>query len=260
MNEFSLKELYDVKLKATYPIEINGENYSVGETLMEFDKLSIANFQEVRSLVSARGGYGNPSLINWDELRQVAISFSQGVFSKLQWAIFMNSEISPIEPQSEILVTCREKIESNEEGKINLSHTPKGQVFFRDVNGKKITLNETDEVGTYDAAAPYREVIADYEFVYDNGGTSFTIGRRFMKGFLSLEGKTRVKDDITGQTHTGILKIPKLQLVSDLSMKLGKNAEPLVGVFNAYAYPVGARGEQVAISLVVLNDDIDSDI
>ena len=59
MNEFSLKELDDVKIKATYPMKIKGEEFEVGETLVEFDKLLIANFQEIRSVISARGGYDN---------------------------------------------------------------------------------------------------------------------------------------------------------------------------------------------------------
>ena len=48
--------------------------------------------------------------------------------------------------------------------------------------------------------------------------------------------------------------------MSDLSMRLGQNADPLVGTFNALAYPVGNKGDKVAIDLVILNDDIDSDM
>ena len=81
-----------------------------------------------------------------------------------------------------------------------------------------------------------------------------------IEGFLRLEGKTRVKDDISGKVRTGIFEVPKLKLMSDLSMRLGQNADPLVGTFNALAYPVGNKGDKVAIDLVILNDDIDSDM
>jgi hypothetical protein len=43
-NEFSLKELYDVRLKATYPIEIGNHKFAPGETIAFFDKLTLANF------------------------------------------------------------------------------------------------------------------------------------------------------------------------------------------------------------------------
>jgi hypothetical protein len=64
-----------------------------------------------------------------------------------------------------------------------------------------------------------------------NGYQKATIGRELISGFISLEGKTRVKDDITGQTKTGIIKIPKLKIMSSLSMVLGTNANPVVGSF-----------------------------
>jgi len=38
-NEFSLKELYDVFLKTTYPIEIAGKQFAEGEVLCIFDKI-----------------------------------------------------------------------------------------------------------------------------------------------------------------------------------------------------------------------------
>ena len=48
-NEFGLKELYDVSLKATYPIETNGRKIEVGEVIAAFDKIQLANFQEIKS-------------------------------------------------------------------------------------------------------------------------------------------------------------------------------------------------------------------
>jgi hypothetical protein len=77
---------------------------------------------------------------------------------------------------------------------------------------------------------------------------------------LSLTGQTRIKDETTGQVQTGIIKIPKLKLMSDLSMRLGDNAGPIVGQLNAVAVPVGNRGQKVAMEVVFLNDDIDSDM
>ena len=38
-NELGFKELYDVSLKATYPIEVDGVNIEVGETIAHFDKI-----------------------------------------------------------------------------------------------------------------------------------------------------------------------------------------------------------------------------
>jgi hypothetical protein len=53
----------------------------------------------------------------------------------------------------------------------------------------------------------------------------------------------RVKDDVTGKVTTGIIKIPKLRLMSDLSMRVGSDAIPQVGRIDAVAVPEGVRGQ-----------------
>ena len=45
-SEYSLKELYDVVIKATYPLEINGKTILENETIAAFDKIQVANFKE----------------------------------------------------------------------------------------------------------------------------------------------------------------------------------------------------------------------
>jgi len=75
-----------------------------------------------------------------------------------------------------------------------------------------------------------------------------------------LEGKTRVKDDTSGLITTGIIKIPKLKLMSGLSMRLGAQANPVVGSFNAECVPVDSRKSSSVIEFYFLNEDIDSDM
>ena len=87
-----------------------------------------------------------------------------------------------------------------------------------------------------------------------------TVGNPLTNGYLSLEGKTRVKDDITGQVKTGIIKIPKLKLLSNLSMRLGNDAIPQVGHLEAIAVPTGPKGQKMVMELIFLEDDIDSDM
>ena len=104
------------------------------------------------------------------------------------------------------------------------------------------------------------DLIVDYSYNYRDGGRILTCGQPLTTGYLALEGKTRVKDDITGQITTGLIKIPKLKLLSKLSMRLGQDAIPQVGRLDAVAVPTGVRGQQKVMELVFLHDDIDSDI
>ena len=100
----------------------------------------------------------------------------------------------------------------------------------------------------------------DYNFNYRNGATNCKLGQKLIKGYLQLEGKSRVKDDITGKTHTAILRIPRLKLVSDLSMRLGREATPVLANFNAIGLPEGEKGSKKIMELLFLNDDIDADM
>ena len=74
-NEFSMKELYDVFLKTTYPIEIAGKKFEAGETLCVFGKIQISNFNEIKSRVTAHGGYGDRDHVFWEETKGILEKF-----------------------------------------------------------------------------------------------------------------------------------------------------------------------------------------
>jgi hypothetical protein len=99
-----------------------------------------------------------------------------------------------------------------------------------------------------------------YRYNYSNGAAVAIIGPQFTQGFLELEGKTRVKDDTSGLITTGIIKIPKLKLMSGLSMRLGAQANPVVGNFNAEGVPVGSGRNSYVMEIYFLDEDIDSDM
>ena len=70
-NEFGLKELYDLTLKATYPIEIAGRKFETGEVVARFDKIQIANFKEITSRFSANGGFDNRPHVIWEDTKEI---------------------------------------------------------------------------------------------------------------------------------------------------------------------------------------------
>lgn len=257
--ELGIKELYEVVLKTTFPMKVNGISLEEGEVVAAFDKIFIANFQEFKQRAVARGGYDNAGLVFWEETKEMQVNFSQGVFSKQQLSLMNNSflETKNSEP---IIITQRECLESDENGQIKLKHPFIKLFCYIQNTGEKISnwikINEQ----TIQIAEPYQDVLVDYTFSYVDERTILTIGRPLTEGFLELQGKTRVKDDTTGQIKTGILEIPRLKLMSNLSMQLGENAIPLVGKFSGLALPVGNRGQKKVMQIHFLNDDIDSDI
>lgn len=261
-NEFSLKELYDVFLKTTYPMEIAGKQFQEGETLCIFDKIQIASFNERKAVITAHGGFEDRDRVFWESTKEIDIDFSQGIFNTLQFALLNNAKLLRTVEDTAIRIPIREKIESNRQKKVILSYVPCAQkeVFFYNVQtGEKVDLPFVQE-RVYEAPTTFTEYLCDYYYDYEDGAQYVTLGNRLINGFLRLEGKTRVKDDITGNTRTGIIEIPKLKLMSGLSMRLGKNANPVVANFRTVAVPIGARENSTVINIFFLNDDIDSDM
>jgi hypothetical protein len=153
----------------------------------------------------------------------------------------------------------RESLESDEHGVITCKYKPARNVYvYKLVDGSKLEFTQDDNTLTIEEA--FTDVIVDYEFDYTGDGQIIKIGQRLLQGFVSLEGKTRVKDDTTGQVVTGLIKIPKLKLMSDLSIRLGAQANPVVANFNAVGVPVGSRGGSYVSEFYLLGDDIDSDL
>lgn len=262
MNNFGLKELYDVSLKLTYPIEIRGRKMEVGESVAVFDRINIANFTEQKVFTPARGGFDNRALVWWEETKEVSFNFVQGVFSQMQFALMNNAKLIESGHEEEIAVNFHERLETNEAGVATTKYNILGSkpIYVYDAkNGDKITdfqYNGNQVILTQ----AFQEIIVDYYYGYNNGFEMLTIGQSLIKGYLSLEGKTRVKDDITGQVRTGIIRIPKLKLMSNLSIRLGKEANPIVGSFSGIAIPVGLKGEKKVLEIIFLSDDIDSDM
>ena len=92
-NEFGLKELYELTLKATSPIEMEGRKFETGEVIARFDKIQLANFREITSRISANGGKSNPALIVWEDPKEIQLSFTQGIFSRRQFALLSTANL-----------------------------------------------------------------------------------------------------------------------------------------------------------------------
>ena len=260
INELGFKELYEVSLKATQSIEIGGIHIEPGETVASFDKIQLANFQEIKDNVSANGGYGNKALIYWDATKELKLSFTQGVFSKVQFALMNNANLITSVGNEVIQINMRRSYESDEKGVIYTGKPLREPIFVYDKNtGQKIT-DWTFYAQSIYLKDPYKEVVVDYWYDYSNGFTKFMVGNPLMTGFLSLTGKMRIKDSETGKTVTGIINIPKLRLMSDLFIRVGSDATPQVGRLDAVAVPEGARGQQKVMEIIYLNDDIDADM
>ena len=139
-NELGFKELYEVSLKSTSNIEVNGVQIEPGETIASFDRIQIANFQEIKNIASANGGWDNRAHIYWETTKEIKINFTQGVFSKTQLALMSNCQLVENEGEQVIPINGRQEYESDDRGRIVIGRTLREPVFIYDkATGKKIT-------------------------------------------------------------------------------------------------------------------------
>lgn len=254
--EFGTKELYWAALKATSQVEVDGRVVEPGEIIAEFNDIQISTIDEVKKHWVAEGGYGNQGWVFWDDTKEVVFNFSQGIFTPTQLALTSNSDIYKRDKEL-IDIPKTEYLESNSEGIITLERVPVHQLFIYDAaTGERIkplALKGKD----VKIADGYKNTICHYYFNLNTDNTIIRIGTRLIKGYLRLEGKTRLKDDKTGKNVTGFIVIPQLKLMSDLSMRLGKDVAPMVANFTGVGYPVGNRGRKTVCELAILDRDID---
>ena len=255
----SFKTLEEVYIKATQNIDVNGRSFSEGETIAFFDKIQVAGLNELKNYVAARGGYDNRGLVYWETTEELKLTFTQGVFSNTQFGLLNNAQLIQYNIDEPVLVTKMEELECDEFGNIVTSEEAVDQVFVYDKEtGEKLFWWKVGRNLKIDGS--YKDLIVKYRYNYIGGATVAKIGQRCLRGFLELEGKTRVKDDTSGLITTGIITIPKLKLMSGLSMKLGSQANPVVGTFEAVGVPVEERHNSYVAQFLFLNDDIDSDM
>lgn len=244
-------------------MKLGTRQVEAGETLIYLDKVSIGNFDEISQHISANGGFENAPLITWETVEGMRIILQQGIFSRSQFAILHDLKLIGENRRNPLYINQRESLEV-EDGKILLTRTPYSDLYcYKKETGAKIDIEPNSqnlrEVKVKNAP-DYSEVIADYYFEYEGMATTAVVGRAALNGFLSLQARTKVKDDITGQVKTGILTIPKVKLMSDLSMVLGKTVDPLMGKMVLMAYPAGTKVNKTVMELAFLSEDLDSDL
>ena len=261
-NESSMKELYDLTLKATYPIEMGNKTFQPGEVIARFDKIQISNFQEITNRTTAHGGWDDRDHVFWEDPKQIQINFVQGIFSKRQFALLCNSKMIYCAEQSNITIPKQYIGESDENGELSVGKQNILNVFVYNAKTyEKIEPILVDaEKGKIKIGSPYTDVQVDFDYIYQGSTQMVRLGEKAIQGYLLLEGKTRVKDDITGKNRTAIIRIPRLKLVSDLSMRLGREASPMVASFNAIGLPLGEKGSKKIMEMYFLEDDIDAEI
>ena len=259
MENFTFKDLQNVSLAAHSPITFGDRTYQPGEICVTFDKIQISNFKELKDWRSANGGFDNRAHVMWETDKGIAITFSQGVMNRTQFALMTGSKYRDYTNTNKtrnvkrflVIDTASQYLDmlsSGEEWYINIPDTTEQKENFvvKDVFGNVIlaSFQETDKglkvILPKTETTEYFPISVAYDDIVPTTAT-FTFGMPSGKTFYTLQGFTTFVDDKTGDKTLQLIEIPKLQITSELKMSVGAKANPVVGTFSALALPIGDR-------------------
>lgn len=105
IDEYSgLKELYEVVVKATTPITINGRQFEVGEPVMFFERVNMSLLTQTASPISARGGWDNLPRVVWENRSDVSFHIDEGVVSNMSLNFLLSASTDKHEKDSTFYV------------------------------------------------------------------------------------------------------------------------------------------------------------
>ena len=286
---FGIKELKQVTLRAKTPMVFGSRKLEADEPVLYFENVSMSLLNQKASPVMARGGWANLPRVIWEDREAVNFTLSEGVMSSISMGILLSANMMEKE-NSELLVPRREgPFELDEEHRLYLQDWPttsdKRKTFIfeykRDVAQKKVYGKRI--FGISDPFEPSKErpclevyedkelqvladinkrYVVDYFYEYQKEALIYTIQKERFNGLFTLEGKFYSKAENDGLNYTNLIYMPKVRVVSDISLRLGERADPTVSVFNIIGMPENMDNNKNGLILEItrLSEDIDSDI
>ena len=285
-----LKELYEVVLRAKTPMQFGSRQLEVGEPVLYFENISLSMLTERNNPIMARGGWGNLPHVIWEDRSEVQFTISEGVMSAISMGILLSATVATPEEKEPFLISKREgPMKINDQHRLFLTQTPvinidhkafifdyersvaQKKVYGKLIHGIPDPFDETKErpcIEVYEdkdlqhLADTSKQYIVDYFYEYKDDALLYTVQKERFNGLFTLEGKFYSKDENEGFNYTNIIYMPKVRVVSDISLRLGERADPTVSVFNIIGLPenVGGNKKNLIFEITRLNSDEDGEI
>lgn len=286
---FGVKELYEVVLRAKGPMKFGDRNVEDGEPVLYFENISMSLLTQQASPIMARGGWANLPRVIWEDRSEVTFTLSEGVMSSISMGILLSANVTNATKEKALDISKREGpftlipyMDGDKEVKVlylmnePILYPEKKTFIFeyaRDVAQKKVygkIVGDKDELSRTrlaifeDKACEInadgnKKYIVDYYYKYNNDALLYTIEKERFNGLFTLEGKFYSKDENDGLNYTNLIYMPKVRVVSDISLRLGERADPTVSVFNIIGLPenTGNNRNGLIMEITRLSEDIE---
>lgn len=271
LQELGVKDLETVCLKTRERVVFGNRILEPGEPVLYFDNVQIALLSEQVTPVMARGGWGNEPLVIWEDRRETVFSFTNGTLNAVSFNLLLNANMLQAN-EAEPLFMVEKDLETDEQGNVQLKWLPnldkKFFAFYYDLNNiqKKIEVKPTivDEklhIISFGNEYAYKTILCDYYFNYNKDVILYSMARERFTNLYSLEATFLMKDENDGLLHTGLLRMPKVRVVSNINLRMGERADPSVSTFNVIAIPESkGNRESVVCEVLYLDEDITAGI
>ena len=264
MEQFGVKDLYKVVMRATYNMKVGNRDIVAGEPILYLDGAQMFAMAQSTGYRAARGGKHNLAHVVWENPGDVTFAIQQGVISPMGYALLTNLQVLEAPIDSTTVLTKNELIEVDDYGKIYLNQTPMSgkplfiYLFAGNVIQEKITdftiLEGVVNVGIELAG---ETLLVDYSYNYGEPAQEYRLGKERFNGFLSMEARYYSKGE-SGLEYTNIIYVPKVKILSDISLRVGENvAGPTLSTFNIVALAEKIDGEPVVMRMLQLEEDVD---
>lgn len=260
-DKFGLREVANVHLEALSDDSRLGVN--VGDIVLYFDTLKLANIEGTAENVEARGGRGNPALISWDYGREVTMTLQDALFSVESLAATTGAAKTvsdtgkPITIRKSKLVTLVGDLPSVDDYKwINLENGTRGSLapvyqktkdselgdqkdyYLPDGFGdfEKVDAPDVEDIDTYYEVKPLtgeEPEVFPIRVFYDETestkgkATEVSINAEYFGGTYKLYGDTLIRD-VDGKDHPYQVVIPKAKISSNFTFEMSPDGDPSV--------------------------------
>ena len=263
-NNFGIKDLYKGYLLAGPKTTLNGYQYQENEIILEFDDIQKIAFGEDIQSISARGGYQNPTLINWESVRQMYGAIDMGRVSPNTFALLSRSNITTVEDSTKSIPNTETKYVEDDgiihlEHELNTSYPIRIWKLQRGIKSNEIVDYELED-NTIKIEDTNVDVLITYWYDVEVNYQTIDVGAKDFNGYLKFVGKFYYTGENTSDRKTAIIEIPKLQVQSNFNLNFGRNTSPLISVLQFLVIPDGPRQKRNSIKITYLDDDIDADI
>lgn len=250
IQELGVKTLEHVTIKARQNTNLGSKVVEKGEPIIYFENLQIATLSEKGSIQAARGGLHNEARVVWEDRGNTIFQFSNGTVNPVSLNFLLEAKV--ISKNDGLLVPYMEKLEVDDSGHAYLTYkaeeSEKLFAYIYRYNNPQTRLYPT--ITTYTTATGTiatklfvgkeyagEQVLCDYYFIYGKSYISYSMSRERFSSSYRLEAFFQLKDENEGLIRTGMIVMPKITILSNINLRLGERADPMVSSFNVIAMP-----------------------